>query len=71
MQNRQTAATFFAGGRLRRPHASAHGNGAYIALAPIGSSVGFGVAGSLAEILFTRQFGKAPPKVVLLDSIGR
>ena len=70
MQNRQAAATFFARGRLRHPHASAHGNGAYLALAPSGSSVGFGVAGCLPEILFTRQFREAPPKVVLLDSIG-
>ena len=71
MQNRQAAATFFARDRLRQPHASAHENGAYIALAPFGSSVGFGVAGSLGEIPFTRQFGEATPKVALLDSIGR
>lgn len=71
MQNRQAAATFFPRGRLRQPRASAHGNGAYVALALFGSSVGFGVTGSLAEIPFTRQFGEATPKVALLDSIGR
>jgi hypothetical protein len=69
MQNRHTAATFLQEAGFADPMPPRTGNGAYITHAPIGSSVGFAVAGSLAEILFTRQFGKAPPKVVLLDSI--
>ena len=70
MQNRQAAATFFARDRLLQPHASEH-EMAHTSLLDLGRSVGFGVAGSLGEIPFTRQFGEATPEVALLDSIGR
>ena len=71
MQDRQPATTFFAKeGGFANP-VPPRTKWRIDRWCAFGSSVGFGVAGSLAEILFTRQFGEAPPKEVLLDSIGR